>query len=220
MPSLLYLAHPYALQNLKGLLTHVNTFRQVLNKKPAGGENSKMAKDVLVDFISCSGLKLDSLITSLSECIEESHALPGKSLPLPCSFLNLTHTSVDDAYKSLASCQPVSAMKSPLKKAVQNFSDPSHVDKPRLFIKSAELVDGLSRMSIEDRPRKANDEDVVSKSSLARHGTVSECMRCGGRTTLGGKSDLVDRNHIPLCWGVWERIWAIQCICGGSWLHG
>lgn len=82
MPSLLYLAHPYALQNLKELLTHVNTFRQVLNKKPAGGENSQMAKDVLIDLVNCSGLKLDALITSMSECIEESQVLSGKSLSI------------------------------------------------------------------------------------------------------------------------------------------
>ena len=214
------MAHPYALQNLKQLLTHVNAFQQVLNNKPASGENSQMAKDVLVDLVTCSGLKLDSLIMTLSECIEESQVLPGKS-PSFVMFVSylIIQTSVDDAYKSLASCQPVFAMKSALKKAVQKISNPSHVDKPRLFIKSAELVDGLSRMSIGDRPQKANDEDVVSKSSLARHGAISECIRCGGRTTLGGKGTPVDRNYVPLRWGVWERIWTIQCICGGSWLH-
>lgn len=110
-------------------------------------------------------------------------------------------------------------MKSPLKKAVQKLSNASHIDKPRLFIKSADLVDGLSRMSIADRPRKAKDEDVVSKSLLTRRGAISECIRCGGRTTLGGNSNPVDLNHVPLRWGVWERIWTIQCICGGSWSH-
>jgi hypothetical protein len=69
-PILLHLAHPFTLQNFITALKHVKEFRLFLGSLPAGGENSQIAKEVLVDLVDCSGVDLTGLIATLEEVLE------------------------------------------------------------------------------------------------------------------------------------------------------
>jgi hypothetical protein len=69
-PILLHLAHPFTLQNIITALKHVKAFRAFLGPLPAGGENSQIAKEVLVDLVDCSGVDLTGLITALEGVLE------------------------------------------------------------------------------------------------------------------------------------------------------
>lgn len=77
-PSLLHLAHPYALTNLQRVFAHVKSFRQFLGSKAARGENAQIAKDVLVNLVDCSGVDINALGLIVAECIQDAQAIPGK----------------------------------------------------------------------------------------------------------------------------------------------
>lgn len=113
-------------------------------------------------------------------------------------------------------------MNTPIQKAVRKLSSTSVVDKARLFVKSSDLVDGISRMSIAEGPSKQKDRDIITKSlftsfdsEISRRGAVSTCIRCGGESEVGG--DIGVAGHISLRWGAWEKVWTLRCICGGVW---
>lgn len=129
---------------------------------------------------------------------------------MPCNI-------VDDARKSLACCQPTPAMTGSLRQIIQKLTSSSVIDKPRLFIKPSDLVDGFSGLSLVDRPSKEKAKDVVSKGLLVQHGVTSVCLRCHGETKVRGE---VGVGHISLRWRTWEKIWAARCICGGLWALG
>lgn len=82
-PTLLHLGHPYALANLRSLLAHVKSFRQLLGGLSVRGENAQIARNVLVDLVDCSGLNLSSLDSLLAECLRDAQSLSGKL----CSFM-------------------------------------------------------------------------------------------------------------------------------------
>jgi hypothetical protein len=113
-------------------------------------------------------------------------------------------------------CQPTSAMGASLRKAIERLTDASIINKPLLFIKSSDLVDGISRMILVEHPNKEKGRDVVSKALLSQRGITSICMRCGSQSEVGGDNVA---GHISLRWRVWERVWTVRCVCGGLWAH-
>src|SRR5258708_2608420 len=106
-------------------------------------------------------------------------------------------------------CQPTSAMSASLRKAIEKLTDASIINKPLLFIKSSDLVDGISRMTLVEHPSREKDRDIVSKTLLSQRGITSICMRCGGQSEVGG--DVSVAGHISLRWRAWERVWTVRC---------
>jgi len=102
-----------------------------------------------------------------------------------------------------------------LRKVIGKLTNTSIINKPRLFVKSSDLVDGISRMSLAEHPGKGKDRDIVSKALLAHRGITSVCVRCGGQSE--GGSDISVAGHISLRWRTWEKLWTVRCICGGLW---
>lgn len=82
-PIFLLLVHPYALSRLQTALAHVKRFRDQVAKLTAKGENSHIAKDVLMDITDCSGVDLQPLGPLMTEILQDAKRLDGASL---CSF--------------------------------------------------------------------------------------------------------------------------------------
>jgi hypothetical protein len=82
-------------------------------------------------------------------------------------------------------------------------------------VKPSDLADGISRMSLAGSASKEKEKDVVSKGLLAQSGMSSFCIRCGGKSEVGG--DVRVAGHLSLRWKSWERVWTIRCTCGGLW---
>lgn len=122
----------------------------------------------------------------------------------------------EDIRTSVALCKPTPAMHSHLHKIVQQLTQPTMMDKPGLFIKPFDLVDGVMRLSLGG-PRKDRDKDVVSKGMLVRRGPSLACLRCGGKSEVGTK---MDAGYASVRWRAWESMWTLRCICGGSWVSG
>ncbi|CCM04604.1 uncharacterized protein FIBRA_06786 [Fibroporia radiculosa] len=78
-PLFMHLVHPYALQKVLSLLAHVKRFRDFIAVTPAKGENAQIAKDVLLDVFSCSGVHLSQLNHALDEVMQDLRSLEGKS---------------------------------------------------------------------------------------------------------------------------------------------
>lgn len=92
------------------------------------------------------------------------------------------------------------------------------VDKPRLFIKPSDLIDGISKVTLSTKNDSTTldlEKDVVSKGVLGKHGKRLVCLRCGGRSEK--KEVRAIPGHVPAKWDIWERIWSSRCICGGLW---
>ena len=102
-PILLHLAHPFTLQNFITALKHVKEFRAFLGSLPAGGENSQIAKEVLVDLVDCSGVNLTGLISALEEVLERVQRLDGELLMF-CAFLPVCCKSFLSAATSKSTC--------------------------------------------------------------------------------------------------------------------
>lgn len=124
---------------------------------------------------------------------------------------------IADDTRSLALCQPTVAMNNHLREVVQTLTNSPIIDKSRLFIKPFDLVDGVSQLSLEG-PGKEKDKDVVSKGILVNRGTCLTCLRCGGKSEIGG--DVSVAGHVSLRWRAWEKMWTSRCICGGLWVNG
>jgi hypothetical protein len=217
-PTLLHIGHPYALANLHTILTHIKSLRLFVGQLSARGENAQIARDVLVELIDCSGFDIDALCVLLAECIQDANNIPGPPSLLHMTLdSGLTSTLANDALRSLALCQPTSAMSVSLRKSIQKLTDSSVIDKPRLFLKSSDLVDGISRMSLVERPSKEKRRDIISKALLAQRGATLVCIRCGGQSDVGGDTNVA--GHVSLRWRAWERVWTVRCTCGGTWIH-
>lgn len=102
-PILLHLAHPFTLQNFISALKHVKEFRAFLGSLPAGGENSQIAKEVLVDLVDCSGVDLTGLISALEEVLERVQRLD-RELLIFCVFLPVCCKSFLSAAMSKSTC--------------------------------------------------------------------------------------------------------------------
>lgn len=74
---LLHLAHPLALKSLSSVLTHIKNLRAFMASLPAGAEGPRIAKDVLMNIVACSGFDIVALCTFLDGCVEESASFSG-----------------------------------------------------------------------------------------------------------------------------------------------
>ena len=215
-PILLHLAHPFTLENFITALKHVKEFRTFLGSLPAGGENSQIAKEVLVDLVDCSGVDLTGLILALEEVLERVQNLDrellifGAFLPVCCKV-----SLAEQCRKALAACQPTAAMQHDLIQSIQTITQsPTILNKATLFIKPFELVDGVSRLCIGSQ-KKETESDVVNKGVLSSRGSTDICLRCGGVTEIVKDATSI---KLPSLWRTWEKRWMLRCICGGSWL--
>ncbi|OJA14296.1 hypothetical protein AZE42_10485 [Rhizopogon vesiculosus] len=134
-PILLHLVHPLALTNLTAVVFHVNRFHQYLTSMTPKQENSRYARDIMLDLVNSSGLVLKVLEDILSTAIPEASAIP-----------------TEEAIASFAEGHPVPAQHEQLKKIIRSLTTSSAIDKPRLFLKSSDLVDGFANLSTSDRP--------------------------------------------------------------------
>lgn len=62
---MLHLLHPYALRNLHTAVGHVKRLRDALNPLPPKGENSQIAKDILMDTVDSSGVDINVFLNLL-----------------------------------------------------------------------------------------------------------------------------------------------------------
>ncbi|KIK49200.1 hypothetical protein CY34DRAFT_797139 [Suillus luteus UH-Slu-Lm8-n1] len=201
-PILLHLVHPFALTNLRAVVFHVSSFHQYLASMTAKRENSQFARNTMLDLVSSSGLDLKVIEEILSTAIPEASAIPA-----------------EEVMTSFAEGHPVPAQYEQLKKIIHSLTTSSAIDKPRLFIKSSDLVDGFANLSASDRP--VGDDpgiDVVTKERLLTQNPRLLCLRCGGRSQVGSEVTVAGRSSPR--WKTWERMWAARCICGGSWVSG
>ncbi|KAF9484725.1 hypothetical protein BDN70DRAFT_872266 [Pholiota conissans] len=199
-PILLHLAHPFALQNFISALRHVQTFRTFLGSLPAGGKHAKMAQAVLIDAVDCSGVDFGGLISLL----DENLATAQKQEPKDCRM-------------ALAGCRPTPGMQPRLGELLEKIAKSETIlNKAILFIKPSDLVDGMARISIINQPKK-DERDIITKGILDNHGSRGLCLRCGGKTSLEIKESFASNHSYPK-WTVWELMWQLRCICGGSWL--
>ncbi|KIK08291.1 hypothetical protein K443DRAFT_672780 [Laccaria amethystina LaAM-08-1] len=196
-PILLNLAHPQATWNLFTILQHLKRFRTYLGSLSAGGENSRIARDALVDLVDCSGVDFEALYPVLEEIVQKSK----------------THDN-RVCRKALASLQPPMTMCPQLAEAVQMLTQSSILNKSTLFINPFDLVDGITRLSVHNQ-RKGKDKDVVTKSTLSIHTSSVACLRCSGKSNLGSKS--LSQEKSSFSWRTWENMWVSRCICGGLW---
>ncbi|KAH0830757.1 hypothetical protein J3R83DRAFT_2237 [Lanmaoa asiatica] len=200
-PILLHLTHPFILPSLIGVITHVNRFYHSLSALTPKGENSQIARDILMDIIGCSGLDLRGIEEVLKGAMPDTR-----------------HISGDEARLSLSKCHPVPAQYPFLQKVVHTLCTSTAIDKPRLFIKAADLIDGFASLSISEWSGKEQDRDVVTKGVLIRHKPGLLCLRCGYRSEIGGEVSVA--GHVSLRWRTWEKMWASRCVCGGAWING
>jgi len=78
-PILLHLTHPWILKNLIGVIMHVNRFYHSLSALTPKGENSQIARDILMDVINYSGLDLRGIEEILRGTMSDVRSIPGKS---------------------------------------------------------------------------------------------------------------------------------------------
>lgn len=126
----------------------------------------------------------------------------------------MIYSAAQMCQRALTSCQPLAGMQPILMKLINEISDSERIlNKTRLFIKPFDLVDGIARLSVD--PRKADVNDVITKSFLPKEGLKIECLRCGGMA-VGSKNNKVV--GMPAArWLIWERMWQLRCVCGGPW---
>lgn len=217
-PVLLHLAHPLLLANLIHMISHVNKFYQYLMSQTAKAENAQIARDILLDAVDCSGLNLEGLESVFRTSLGEVSCIPGKWL---YSLSRIScHEYVlglgEDARLSLAKCHPIAAQHDYLKGLVQTLFTSSAINKPRLFIKPADLVDGFVSLSISEPPQKEQGRDIVTKGLLMKCGVWLTCLRCGHHSDVSGEVGV----DVSLAWRSWERTWMSECVCGGVWASG
>lgn len=112
-------------------------------------------------------------------------------------------------------CRLAPSLQSLLRETTDKILKSGVIDRPKLFIKSSELIDGVTRLSISDK-LKHRESDVVSKALLEQgSGRGVICVRCGGASEIGENGVAIGPS---LRWRVWEQSWASRCICGGIWM--
>jgi hypothetical protein len=94
---------------------------------------------------------------------------------------------------------------------LRKISDSNALDKSMLFIKPADLIDGVQQLSLTSE-KKESEIDVILKKPLANQTPESVCVRCGGASLLG--TDLF-KPDVAIKWRMWERMQMPRCICYG-----
>ncbi|PBK97052.1 hypothetical protein ARMGADRAFT_1010562 [Armillaria gallica] len=200
VPCLLHIVHPRALVNLKQALSNVRDFRSTLGSLTTRGENSQIAKDVLVDLVDCSGVDLNALNPLLDEFILKSKGI-----------------EVEETRRSFALCEPTTSMEPQLQENVKRLCESGVISKSRLYIKPHELIDGFENLNLEG-PRKEQDKDVVSKGVLMKRQPCVRCLRCDGLSEAAKDGTRSGAGSVSLRWRTWERKWVPGCVCGGLWV--
>lgn len=95
------------------------------------------------------------------------------------------------------------------------------IDKPRLFVKASDLVDGISKVSLGPAMTvpsagTGKDRDVVTRSALIPGKDLRICFRCEGRSMRGQQPPAV-AGQVSLRWFAWQKLWNARCVCGGIW---
>ncbi|TBU35719.1 hypothetical protein BD311DRAFT_783359 [Dichomitus squalens] len=208
-PIFLHLVHPYALTRLKAAVEHVKRFHDHISRLPAKGEESHIAKDVLLDITEGIGVDLQLVGPLLAEIMQETKGLDAQNLR-----------------RSLASCCPVPALKLQIRKIVNKIIPSKAIDRARLFIKPTELTDGVARLALSEPSAGAQsaslrekNTDVVKKSTLVRNKAASVCVRCGGRSDVAMGRKMGMESALSR-WQAWEKNWQLRCVCGGLWSSG
>ncbi|KAF5330923.1 hypothetical protein D9619_005436 [Psilocybe cf. subviscida] len=195
-PIFLHLTHPYALQNLCVALKHVHRFKLFIKSLPAGEVNTRLAQTILVDSLDQSGIDFEGLIALLESSLEA-----------------VKKTETVAYRRALASCQPQPAMQPHLAQLLEKISESQTIiNKSTLFLKPSDLINGLGRISLTKV--KGDEKDVVTKAALLKDDAKELCLRCGGKSTIIKR---LERGISPK-WRVWEQMWQLRCICGGSWV--
>ena len=217
-PILLHLVHPLTLANLTAVVSHVNRFQKYLASMTPKQENSWYARSIILDLVDSSGVALKALEDILSTAIPEANAIPSACINyILYSLKPYTPCPAEEAMASFVEGHPMPAQHELLKKIIRSLTTSSAIDKPRLFIKSSDLVDGFANLSTSDR--SAGDDpgmDVVTKSMLLKQNPSLLCLRCGRRSQVGG--EVMVAGHLSPRWKTWERMWATRCICEESWI--
>lgn len=208
---LLHLAHPSALKSLHATVSSIARFKNNIGSLSASEENSQIAKSVLTDLIDCAGVDLGALEPVLAELLVEAKKFGGKCLWLSAIIL-LIRFKVEETRRSLALCEPTSAMSSYIKNAIEKVTNATIVNKPRLFIKPSELMDGVPHIF---DARKDKAKDIISKGTLGGRAQGVVCLRCGSKSEVGGGMNVV---HASDSWRAWEKLWVKHCICAGTWV--
>jgi len=197
--ALLHIIHPFALENLHTLLQHVRRFRAFLGSLLAKSDGARTAKDVLMDHIDSSGIDLVVLEHTLSD--------------MKAEVAKFAEQFPDVVRECLAALRPLASSGPLLKQNVLHIIDANIIDKPRLFFKADDLIDGMLGLSVGAR-NKNHERDVVTKGYLPGRKPPMLCLRCEGKTEIGFPA-----MPIPLSvrWHSWERFYAQHCVCGGLW---
>ncbi|KAG8217710.1 hypothetical protein J3R82DRAFT_5866 [Butyriboletus roseoflavus] len=182
------------------------------------GENSQIARDILMDVIGCSGLDLRGIEEILKSALLDAQSLTEQIFHVDSVIPPPTFATGDETRMSLSKCHPVPAQYPLLRKVVNAMYTSTAIDKARLFIKAADLIDAFASLSTSEESGKLQDRDVVTKSVLIRHIPGLLCLRCGYRSEIGGEVSVA--GHVSLRWRTWEKMWASRCICGGAWISG
>lgn len=77
-PALLALVHPEALQIFTKALNHVKRYREFIGSRKANTENTKIARDVLLDEVDHSGTDIAGLLGVLEDISEVVKGTNGK----------------------------------------------------------------------------------------------------------------------------------------------
>lgn len=199
-------------------LGHVKRFRDHVATLSAKGEREQIAKDALLDVVDCSGVDLEGLGQLLDDMTQDVKAFDGEYcirtvLPsLICLATKVVHLQM-----CLVTCSPAPSFRPYLYRAIDKILTSGVIHRPRLFLKPADLTDGVSRLSLTDQHNREKDRDVVSKGLLLNHMLEVICVRCGGKSEVGRKEGYI--KDISVQWCAWEKTWAWLCVCGGSWVR-
>lgn len=121
----------------------------------------------------------------------------------------------------MASCRPTPVMRERLVSFGQRLEATGAVDKPRLFIKASDMVDGISKVSLGPAMTvpsavAGKDRDVITRSALIPGKDLRICFRCEGRSIKGLQPPII-AGQLSLRWFAWLKLWYARCICGGAW---
>ncbi|KAH9484366.1 hypothetical protein JR316_0003847 [Psilocybe cubensis] len=199
-PILLNLCHPFALRNFISSLNHVKSFREFLAALPAGSGNAQIAQSVLVDSVDYSGVEFGRLVPLLQESLESAQKL-----------------DASECRRALAACCATNLMKTELTEILNKISQSeSLLNKPALFIKPYNLIDGLARLSLLSGRRKNDEKDIITKMAIPKHTARDRCLRCGGKTVID-RNTATPRPRVHTKWHLYELMWQLRCVCGGAW---
>jgi hypothetical protein len=124
----------------------------------------------------------------------------------------------EDCRIALAACQPTQALWPHLSIIVKKITEaPNVVNKMALFIKPGDLVDDVISLNIgTGTSQKQQNENIVTKGVMRTQSPHLTCLRCGGSSVTVPSTSLAESTSDQ--WKVWEKMWALRCVCGGSWI--